>query len=74
MSKGQKLNILKNFGYKLFFCVGDAKTTIKNNVIFLKRDVLNGIVLRNYQKQYSKFFDTKKVYDKNRTIPFPKKF
>lgn len=72
ITKGNKLNILKNFGYKIFFCVGDAKTQEKNNSVFFKREVLNGVSLRNYRSQYSKFFDTKLVYDhENRTIPFP---
>ena len=72
ITKGSKLNILKNFGYKIFFCVGDAKTQEKNNSVFFKREVLNGIALRNYRSQYAKFFDTKLVYDHdNRTIPFP---
>ena len=72
ITKGTKLNILNQFGYKIFFCVGDAKTMQKNGSVFLKREVLNGIALRNYRKEYSKFFDTKKIYDNKRTISFPK--
>ena len=69
---GNKLELLKQFGYKIFFCVGDATTQEKNGCVFLKREVLNGVALRNYRKEYSKFFDTKKVYDhENRTIKFP---
>ena len=71
ITKGAKLNILNQFGYKIFFCVGDAKTMQKNGSVFLKREVLNGIALRNYQKQYQDFFDTKTIYDKLRTVPFP---
>lgn len=72
VTKGSKLDILKQFGYKIFFCVGDAKTQEKNNVVFLKREVLNGIALRNYQNEYSPFFETAKVYDhENRKIKFP---
>ena len=71
ITKGAKLNILKQFGYKIFFCVGDAKTIQKNGCVFLKREVLNGVALRNYRKQYESFFDTKKIYDSKRTIPFP---
>lgn len=72
ITKGSKLSTLKSFGYKIFFCVGDAKTQEKNNSVFFKREVLNGISLRNCRSQYTKFFDTKLVYDhNNRTIPFP---
>lgn len=72
ITKGSKLNLLRQFGYKIFFCVGDAKTQEKNNSVFFKREVLNGVSLRNCRKQYSKYFDTKLVYDHdNRTIPFP---
>lgn len=70
--QGEKFELLKQYGYKIFFGVGDARTQEKNGVVILRREVLNGIALRNYSKEYSKFFDTKKVYDhENRTIKFP---
>ncbi|MBQ0017431.1 MAG: hypothetical protein KBT30_02220 [Clostridiales bacterium] len=71
VSKGSKLDILKSFGYNIFFLVGDGKNIEKNEAVFLKREVLNGVALRNYRKEYMEYFDTKKVYDKDRTIPFP---
>lgn len=70
---GQKLSILKNHGYKIFFCVGDAKNTCSNGAVFLKREVLNGNSLRYFRHYFQKWFDTKKIYDhQHRTIPFPK--
>lgn len=70
--KGEKFELLKKYGYKIFFGVGDAKTQEKDGVVILRREVLNGIALRNYSKEYAKFFDTQKVYDhENRTIKFP---
>ena len=72
VSSGCKLELLKEYNYKIFFCVGDAKTCINNNVAFLKREVLNGVALRNFRNDYLKYFDTKKVYDhEHRTIQFP---
>lgn len=71
VSQGEKLDILKNFGYNIFFGVGDTITCQKNDCVFLKRQVLNGVTLRTCQSLYSPFFDTNKVYDhKFRTIPF----
>lgn len=71
VSKGSKLNILKNYGFRIFFCVGDAVTCKKNGCVFLKREVLDGHSLRCFRKDYKEFFDTKNVYDhENRTIPF----
>lgn len=72
VSSGSKLTILNNYGYKIFFCVGDATTCKKNGSIFLKREVLDGNSLRSFRKDYSSYFDTKNVYDhEHRTIPFP---
>lgn len=74
VTKGSKLKILNKFGYKIFFCVGDAVTQEKNDSIFMKREVLNGISIRNYQKEYSPFFENSLIYDhENRKIKFPYK-
>lgn len=72
ISSGSKLDILNEYGFKIFFCVGDAKTCQKNGSIFLKREVLDGHSLRCFRNEYLQFFDTKNVYDhEHRTIPFP---
>src|SRR5574344_197668 len=53
-----KLSIMKNYGYKIFLCVGLVPPIQeKENCIFLDRKVLDGHSLRNYRQDYKHFFD-----------------
>ena len=64
VTKGQKLEILKKHGFKVFLCVG-MPTNIKeyNNCVFLSRKTLDGNSLRNFHKNYEQFINTYSIYD-----------
>lgn len=64
VNNGYKMKILKNFGYKIFLCVGLSKDIkMYNDTIFLGRKTLDGNSLRNYHNIYLPYFDTYEMYD-----------
>ena len=74
VKSGEKLEILKSFGFKIFFCVGLPTPTQEiSNVIFLSRKTLDGNSMRNFHNNYLPILDTYNIYDnENRFIKIKK--
>lgn len=70
VQKGYKMNLLKKFGYKIFFCVGmPVNSKEYNESVFFSRKTLDGNSMRNFHNNYAPFFDTYNMYDnENRFI------
>lgn len=64
VNSGYKMNLLKKFGYKIFFCVGlPCNNKQYNNSLFFSRKTLDGNSMRNFHSNYAPFFDTFIIYD-----------
>ncbi len=65
--------ILKQHGYNIFLCTGSVPTKgeiQESGATYFYRHPLDGTSLRLCEEEYADFFDTKKVYDKRRYLPF----
>lgn len=75
VQKGNKLEILKKYGFKIFFCVGLPTASREfNGCVFLSRKTLDGNSMRNFHNNYLPYFNTFEIYDnENRFIKITKK-
>ncbi|MEG1499839.1 MAG: polysaccharide deacetylase family protein, partial [Clostridia bacterium] len=66
--------LLKDYGYEIFFCVGQSvkkqNETAEKDATYFYRKPLDGSSLRTNQKGYMKYFDSSKIYDSRRFLPF----
>ena len=71
-SGGENNELLKQNGFKIFLCTGSKikSEEEKDDVCYLYRHPLDGRSLRNCEKEYAKYFNTKEIYDSGRQVSF----
>lgn len=72
-AQGSNNELLKQKGFNVFLCTGSKPTKSEveeNGATYFYRHPLDGTSLRICEEEYSGFFDTRKVYDERRYVPF----
>lgn len=72
-AQGANNELLKQKGFNVFLCTGNClteKEKFEKGVTYFYRHPLDGTALRLCEEEYSSFFDTRKVYDERRYLPF----